>query len=567
MPRPGESHVVGIDVGTGSARAGIVTVDGRCLAHASVDTETATPRAEFFEQSSDGIWDACGRAVRAAIERSGVDPASIVGIGIDATSCSLVALDADDRPVTVSPEGDDRWNVVLWMDHRATEEAEVVNRTGHEALRHVGGRISPEMAPPKLLWIKRHLPGTWKRARRFIDLADFLTYRATGNDVRSMCTTVCKWTYLGHREGDGWPRDLFDAIGLADLFDGDRQGTDIRPVGEVAGRLSPTAAGDLGLPEGIRVAVGIIDAHAGGLGLLGAALGDGSGADDSGADDGGAEDSAARATLERSLALIGGTSSCHMAVSRDAKFLRGIWGPYFSAMVPGMWLTEGGQSSTGSLIDHVINDSAAAPEARRLAEERGTTVYDVLNAEVDRLASERGVPVAELTAGLHVLPYFLGNRSPRADASLRGVVSGLGLDASLASLAVRYLAAVQAIAYGTRHIIAELNAGGYEIDAVHVCGGGTKNPVWLAQHADITGCRLDMPAEPEAVLLGAAILGAVASGVHGDVLAAMRAMGRSSRTVEPDPGSTAYHDRKYRVFHRMYDHFLELRELMGASVS
>lgn len=552
-----EGCVLGIDVGTGSARAGVFDLAGRLLGHASTPTETHQPEAEFYEQSSRNIWEAVCASTRSALCASGAAAESVLGIGVDATSCSLVALDAEDRPLGVSPGGEAKWNVILWMDHRAQEEAALCNATGHEVLRYVGGTLSPEMAPAKLLWLKRHSPRTWSQARRFLDLVDFLVYRATGEDVRSLCTTVCKWTYLGHRRGGGWARDFFAAIGLDDLFAGDRQGARVEPMGKPAGHLTARAADELGLRPDIPVGVGIIDAHAGGLGLLGAAFGERSGRNDAAPERGDAE------RIEHALALIGGTSSCHMAVSREPRFIRGVWGPYFSAMVPGLWLTEGGQSATGSLIDHVIGDAAAAPELRRLAAERGQTVYDVLNAEVERLAGRRGVPPCELTRDLHVLPYFLGNRSPRADPSLRGVISGLGLDASLSALALRYLAAVQAVAYGTRHIIEALNGGGYRIDAVLACGGGTRNALWLREHADITGCRLHLPREPEAVLLGAAILGAVAGGRYAGVLEAMRAMGGAGAVVGADPAHRAYHDRKYRVFHRLHDQFLELRQWMS----
>ncbi|MBI4585880.1 MAG: FGGY-family carbohydrate kinase [Planctomycetes bacterium] len=549
--------VLGVDVGTASARAGIFNMAGKMLGHASAPLEIHSPRPDFHEQSSEDIWSAVARAVRGALRLAGVPARSIAGLSFDAT-CSLVALDARDRPVTVSPGGKDRWNVVMWMDHRALEEAELVNGTNHEVLRYTGGRISVEMEPPKLLWIKKHLPRSWKRAARFLDLADFLTYRATGIDMRSLCTAVCKWTYLGHEPGETepgvagektapgrWAKDFFFMIGLDDLFEGDRQGKSVRPMGSFIGGLTARAARELGLSEGVPVGVGIIDAHAGGLGLLGTPLQN--------------SQKPPEEALETALALIGGTSSCHMAVSRQPRFIPGVWGPYYSAMVPGMWLTEGGQSASGSLVDHVIADSGAAEELRREARREGATVYEVLNRALARMARRQGDELAE---DFHILPYFHGNRSPRADPTLRGVVSGLILDRSLEAAALRYLAAIQAIAYGTRHIIEAMNQGGFRIDTVLACGGGTKNPVWLKEHADITGCRLHLPRQPEAVLLGAAILGAVAGGCFPSLLAAMGAMGGSKRTVEPDPARKAFHDRKYEAFHRMYGHFLELRRIM-----
>lgn len=536
---------LGIDVGTGSARAGLFDASGALLGMGTHPIRIFRPAEDFVEHSSDDVWRACGVAVRAALAAAAVDASRVAGIGFDAT-CSLVVLDANDRPVTVSPTGDDAQDVIVWMDHRATPEAARINATKHEVLRYVGGGVSPEMQTPKLLWLKEHLPATWARAARFLDLPDFLVYRATGADVRSLCTTVCKWTYLGH--AGGWQDDFFRAVGLGDLAgDHARIGANVRPMGERAGALTEAAARDLGLVAGIPVGVAIIDAHAGGLGLIGAAI------------DGVAPTSE---TIEERVALIGGTSTCHMAASREPKFIPGIWGPYFSAMVPGLWLTEGGQSATGALIDHTIATHARGAELVDRAKREGTTAYALLNARVDALAKHAGVAPAELTRGLHVLPDHHGNRSPRADPTLRGMVSGLKLEDGVDALALLYLATVQALAHGTRHIVDEMNRHGYRIATLVACGGDTKNPLFVREHADVTGCRVVLPKEREAVLLGAAILGAVASGDRASVLDAMATMTAAGRVIEPSPALAGHHDAKHRVFLRMHDDQLAYRALM-----
>jgi FGGY-family pentulose kinase len=511
------------------------------------------PKPDFVEQSSDDIWKACCAVVRAAVEKAGIKAGDVAGLGFDAT-CSLVALDADDKPVSLSPTGKDEQNVIVWMDHRAIPEAAAINKTKHPVLRYVGGVISPEMETPKLLWVKKYLPKAWKRTARFFDLPDFLTYRATGDETRSLCSTVCKWTYLGHRgEGKGWDATYFKQIGLGDLAADKfkRLGTKVRPMGEPIGQgLSEKAAKELGLNTGTAVGVSIIDAHAGGIGMLGAPVR-------------GAK--VTSKTLETRLALIGGTSSCHMAVSQKPLFIRGIWGPYFSAMIPGMWLTEGGQSATGALIDHVIFSHAAAAPLLAQAKKQGKTIYELLNARLEALAKSEGVAFpAGLTRDLHVQPDFHGNRSPRANPTLRGAFSGLSLSATEDDLARQYLAAIQAVAYGTRHILEEMNKKGYAIKTLLACGGGTKNPVFLREHADITGCQIVLPTEPEAVLLGSAVLGGVASKHFPSVLAAMNAMNSAEKIVEPTKGKVAaYHDSKYRVFHRMHADFLSYRDMMG----
>ena len=545
---------IGIDVGTGSARAGVFDASGTMLGQSTHPIKMWKPQADFVEQSSDDIWSACAAAVREAVGEADRDATHVRGIGFDAT-CSLVALDESDQPVSVSPTGNDEQNVVVWMDHRALEQTARINDAGHEVLRYVGGIISPEMESPKLSWLRENLPDCWNRARRFFDLADFLTYRATGDETRSLCTTVCKWTYQGHLEPaipgsvGRWDDTYWHSIGLGDLAsEGYRRiGTRVRPMGEpIAQGLIKGAAADFGLNPGTPVAVSIIDAHAGGVGMLGARLPDGG-----------------EVELEKRLALIGGTSSCHMAVSKEPRFVDGVWGPFFSAMIPGLWLTEGGQSATGALIDHIIFSHARSRELEDDAKQRGITVYEILAEILEKLAAGAEFP-ARLTRELHVQPDFHGNRSPRANPNARGMISGLRLGDRVEDLALLYLATVQAVAHGTRHILDVMTESGYEIGTVLTTGGGAKNPIFLREHADITGRRIVLPREPEAVLLGSAMLGAVASGDCATVTEAMTTMSSASTVIEPCRGTAkAFHEAKHEVFLRMYEDQLHYNTLMG----
>ena len=184
---PSQSWVVGVDVGTTSARAGVIEVStGRLIASHSHPILLFHPQPNFYQHSSQDIWSAVCTAVTSALrlaqERSpAFNPALVKGIAFDAT-CSLVVLGEGDVPISVSPSGERDQNVIVWMDHRAAAEAAFINATHHEVLRYVGGAISVEMEIPKLLWIQRHLPQSFKAATRFLDLADFLSYTATGKD-------------------------------------------------------------------------------------------------------------------------------------------------------------------------------------------------------------------------------------------------------------------------------------------------------------------------------------------------------------------------------------------------
>lgn len=544
-----ERYVIGVDVGTGSARAGLFDEGGLMLASAAEPIHLWRPKPGFAEQSSEDIWRAVGVVVRSVVAQAAADPASIAGIGFDAT-CSLVAMDAQGQPVPVNDEGVFERNIIVWMDHRAISEAERINAGRHEVLRYVGGRISPEMETPKLAWVKAHLPDTWKRTAKWFDLADYLTWRASGSEVRSLCTVVCKWTYLGHEgKGGKWDRGYFRKIGIGDLFEGDKIGSEIRPMGQPLGGLSKAAAKDLGLTESCVVSVGIIDAHAGGLGLLGAAWE--------------GKPKASLADLETALAFIGGTSNCLMAVSQKPRYIDGVWGPYFGAMVPGMWLTEAGQSAAGSAIDHVIGDHAFSGKLAAAAKRSKRTVYELLNDEVLRLQRASGQG-PEIVKDLHILPDFIGNRSPKADPHVRGIYDGLDLAEDLSSLALRYYATLQAVAYGIRDNIEALNASGYRIKRLYVTGGGTKNPLWLQEHADATGCAIRLPKEPEAVLLGSAILGATAAGIYPSIYEAMRNMSGSGEVIRPRKRTAAYHRAKYRAFQSLYREQARRRALMAS---
>ncbi|MHA6641474.1 FGGY-family carbohydrate kinase [Mesorhizobium sp. A623] len=513
--------VCAVDVGTGSARAGILDAQGTLLGRAEQPILMNRPKTDHAEHDSQDIWAAVCAAVRMAREKAGIEPDAVVGIAFDAT-CSLVMRGRDGGQLSVSTGGDPRWDTIAWLDHRAIAEADECTHSGHAVLDSIGGVMSPEMQTPKLMWLKRKLPDSWAKAGYFFDLTDFLGWKATGSLARSQCTLTAKWTYLAHEE-QSWRRDFFACVGLSGLFERSALPQKASPVGADLGPLLPEAAAALGLTEKCRVGAGVIDAYAGALGVLAGFAGD-------------AEN------IGRHLALIAGTSSCVMAMSPEPQPFAGVWGPYYGAALPGLWLSEGGQSVTGALLDHVIRWHGAGGEPDAAAHAR-------IGTRIMKLRAEEGL---DLAGRLHVLPDFHGNRSPLADPHAVGVVSGLTLDASFDSLCRLYWRTAVSIALGVRHVLEALNENGYLIDTLHVTGGHTRNPLLMELYADATGCTVVEPVVDDAVLIGSGMIAATAAGLYPDLNAAGLAMQQETKTRRPNPSAARRFDRDYRIFLEMH---------------
>lgn len=512
-----QSLLVAVDVGTGSARAGVLTAQGALLARAEHPIAMNRTDANHAEHDSAQIWSAVCTAVRQAMDDARADPSHVVGLSFDAT-CSLVVRDAEGLPVTVSTNGEDRWDTIVWLDHRALAEADECTSTGHEVLKYAGGVMSPEMEAPKLMWLKRHMPQSWARAGMMFDLADFLSWKATGSQARSQSTLTCKWTYLAHTE-QGWQPDFLSRIGLEDLLVKAALPDRASPVGTDLGPLTEAAAAELGLTTTCRVGAGLIDAHAGALGVLGAFTHD-------------------VQTIDRHLALIAGTSSCVMALSAEDRPTAGVWGPYFGAVLPGVWLNEGGQSATGALLDHIIRWHGAGGEPT-------PQMHHDIAQRIMALKLHEGLALAHR---LHVLPDFHGNRSPLGDPFALGVISGLTLDSDFDSLCRLYWRTAVSIALGVRHILETLNTRGYAIDTLHVTGGHTKNAVLMELYADVTGCTVVESSAKDATLLGMAMVAATAAGLYPSLDAACVAMQQGGRERAPDAAARSQFDKDYRIF-------------------
>ncbi|WP_299963743.1 FGGY-family carbohydrate kinase [uncultured Roseobacter sp.] len=540
------SCFIGVDVGTGSARAGVFDDSGTLLASHKQDIRMWRAADNIAEQSSDNIWEAVCACVRTAVQHAGIAPDDVQGIGFDA-ACSLVVLDGEMRPLTVSASGEDARNVIVWMDQRATAQADRINATGHAVLEFVGGRISPEMQTPKLLWLKENMPQTFAGAGQFLDLADFLSWSATGSLARSSCTVTCKWTYLAHE--DRWDDSYFNEIGLPELATEAyaRIGQRVVPAGTaLADGLTAQAAERMGLRPGTPVAAGLIDAHAGGVGTVGADPANGP---------------------ATTMAYVFGTSACTMASSDQPHKVPGVWGPYYSAMVPGMWLSEGGQSAAGEAIAHLVQTHPAGADAAVQAEAAGLSLQAYLLSLVERRAADPSEP-ARLAGARVIVPDFLGNRAPYADPSATGVVSGLTLARDMDDLLCTYVAAVLGVCYGLRQIMQVQSTYGVRPQVIAISGGAGESPTIKQLLSDASGVDVIETASPEPVLLGAAMLGAVAGGVHPTIEAAMPAMSSVKTRFTAATGALArFHDARFKAFEDLQKVDQQMRETLSTSAA
>jgi D-ribulokinase len=314
--------------------------------------------------------------------------------------------------------------------------------------------------------------------------------------------------------------------------------------------LTPASAAALGLAAGTPAGASLIDAHAGGIGAIGGKDADGAPVN----------------VLDR-LAYIMGTSACIMATTETPRFVPGVWGPYLSGMVPGLWLNEGGQSAAGAGIDYLVRAHPAHDEAAAGAKQAGVGLLDFL----ERRAIARFATVGDtalLARSLHVLPEFLGNRSPYADPQARAIVAGLDLDGDLESLERVFVSALCGLAYGLADVIDVMRAHGIPCRMMVISGGPSRSPLVRQIMADTTGLTVALPSTAEPVLLGAAMLGAVAGRAYKSLHEAMQAMSRLGPVTQvTSPEMTRFHAAKrqiYGMLHRLDQESRRAMQALGA---
>jgi FGGY-family pentulose kinase len=406
------------------------------------------------------------------------------------------------------------------MDQRSFREAEIITASRDPILRYVSDAVSPEWMLPKALWLKRNQRATYDQTERMVECTDFLMYRLTGEWTLSLNHVAVKWNYA--RPDGGWSKPLLKAVELEDLLD--KWPQRIVPLGKGEGRLAAQAAEQLGLRAGTPVAQGGIDAY---LGMLGMG-----------------------AVGPLDLALVIGSSTCHLAMSAQPLLGSGMLGCYPDAVVEGLFTLEGGQTATGSILNWYRQHFAGneADEAKRT----GRHVYEILDAKAAAVP-----PGAD---GVVCLDYWQGNRCPRKDSRARGAFWGLSLSHNAAHI---FRSIYEATAFGTRHILEDLKEHGFALNRLVAGGGGAKSRLWLQIHADILGQPIYLPRESEACALGSALVAAVHCGHYSNLEEAAEKMVQIASIVEPDKTNKDVYQECYQRYLATYPALRELMHQMG----
>lgn len=489
--------LLGIDMGTGGARAGVFDTAGHVMGTAATQLRTDFPKPGRAEQDPEEWWSCIVRSVRGAVERSGVAPGDIAGISVDATAATVVAMDSRGRHLRPA---------LLWMDVRSSSEADRIAATGDSALKYSGmGPVSAEWGVPKALWLKHREPEIWDAAAIVCDCTDWMIHRLTGEWAMSINHAACKYFYDG--DAGGWPVSLYEKSGIEDLLD--KVPSRMAPMGEVVGGLAPPVADELGLEAGTPVAEGGVDAYAGAIGL--------------------------GVVEPGKMALITGSSHVMIGQSPTPLYGRGIWGSYTDAIVPGEYTVEGGQISTGSVVAWFKNN--LAPIAQRLAADRGCDPYRILDEE----AAE--IPIG--SEGLVCLDHFQGNRTPYSDSRSRGLFWGLSLSHTEGHM---FRAILEGICFGTESIFQNMRAHGFPPREVVVSGGPAKSRLWMQMHADVSDLPMVFTDVTEGPLLGSAMLAGVGAGLFPDLPAAAAAMVHTVDVIQPDHEAHQAYQYNYQAY-------------------
>ncbi|TRV76698.1 ribulokinase [Streptomyces sp. 130] len=529
-----DACTVGVDFGTLSGRAVVVRVrDGAELGsavhdyrHAVIEDRlplTGVPLPPDWALQHPEDWcDVLRTAVPAAVRAAGVDPARVIGIATDFTACTVLPAIAEGVPLALLPEWAGRPHAwpKLWKHHAAQEQADRINALAHDRgekwISRYGGRISSEWQFAKALQVLEEDPGVYAACARWIEAADWIVWQLTGAESRNTCTAG----YKGIHQDGAYPSAAFLARLHPDFadFPATRLEHPLSALGSRVGGLSARAADWTGLPEGIAVAAGNVDAHV-------------------------AAPAAGAVENGRLLAIMG-TSTCHVLNGAALADVPGICGVVEGGIVAGAYGYEAGQSAVGDIFAWWLRQGV--PDAYRTeARDAGEDLHQLLTRKA------AGQPVG--AHGLVALDWMNGNRSTLVDHHLSGVVAGLTLDTRPEDV---YLALLESTAYGTRVIVEAFEAGGIPVEEFIVTGGLKKNALLMRIYADVLRRPVSLGTSEQGPALGSAIHAAVAAGAHPDVRTAAAAMGSVQRhAYTPDPGRADAYDALFREYRALHDHF------------
>ncbi len=494
-------YVLCLDGGTESLRAGIFDQSGHILSSASSAYPTRFPKPGWAEQDPSEWWLATVRAVKDCLAKAPVKTEDIRAIALDATTCTLLALGSDMQPL---------FPAFLWMDVRAAGQAERIFVTHHEALAYSPAGCNAEWMVCKALWLAENEPELYRRTVYFVEYADWLIYRLTGRLALNLNTITQRWYY--NQRSWKFPASLYEQIGIPDLTS--KIPSDVIPAGQPVGFLLPDVAQALGLNQHTLVFEGGGDAFIGLLGLNVAQPG--------------------------KIGLITGSSNVLAGFTTAEFHVPSLYGAFPDALVPGLFLVEGGQSSTGSnLAWFKRNFASDLPDPQ---------AYQILDGEAAKFPPGAG--------GLLALDYFQGNRTPYTDSKARGALWGLSLSSSRGQL---FRALMESIAFGTRAILTSLAENGCPVEQIYACGGATRSDLFMQIYADICGLPISVGKVTDAPLLGDAVLAFTGLGAYPDLATAAAAMVKIDRRFSPNLA----HQQEYQFYFELYqDTYHHLKDLM-----
>ncbi len=533
-----DKYVIGLDYGTLSARAVLVSVGrGEVAAesiypypHGILNTISGGNEelpVDFALQEIDDYVEAMYETIRTVVKQSGCRAEDVIGIGIDATSSTFLPLTKSGTPLCKTEQfrtNPHAW-LKLWKHHGAQEEADRMTELAagrqEKFLMRCGGKVNAEWMLPKLTEIVLKAPDVYEAADNFMEVSDYLVFLLTGEVTRCMCHAGYKLLW---NEEDAYPSEEFLRALHPNLssLKSKLKGREVQ-VGECAGRLTEEAAGRLGLREGTAVAASMIDAHVAvpSLGIDGP---------------------------DKALMILG-TSCCMLLCSEKLSYIKGISGCVKNAVLPGLYAYEAGQSAVGDLFDWFVKNCVPGSYEKEAADK---------NISIHMLLSEKASCLAPGESGLVALDWWNGNRSCLADARLSGMVLGFTLRTKPEEI---YRALLEAAAFGMRAIFEEFEKGGITARELYACGGiVSKNPFMMQIYADVLGKTIFTGSTEQGSAFGAAVYAAVAAGAerggYGSVYRAARAMGKTGdKRYTPIPQNMEIYHRIYREYKLLHDYF------------